>query len=138
MNLLPKHPAYTRHLGRHYRVLAEALVRLGDHAAAARAAAETPNTAGPDESADRYWAGILARCVSLAEHDATLAAEKREALSKAYGDQTMTLSWQASQRGPGSRLDQLNADPTLAALRPRTDFQQLVRDLEEAARRGDK
>jgi serine/threonine-protein kinase len=133
LKLLPNHPAYGRHLARHYRVLAESLVRLRDHAAAARAAAEKPRPTGPDESADRFWAGILARCIPLAEQDSALTAEKRAALAKSYGDQAVALLRQASQRGSRPNLDRLKADPNLTPLRPRADFQELIRDLDEAA-----
>src|SRR5262249_52165910 len=125
-------------LGRHCRVLAEALVRLRDHAAAARAAAEMPRPSPPDESADRFAAGILARCIPLAEQDATLAVEIRAELARVYGDQAMALLRQGVRRGPGPGLDRLKADPNLAPLRPRADFQKLVRELEEAAGPGDK
>jgi hypothetical protein len=137
LKLLPRHPAYERALARHYRCLAEAVVRLGDHAAAARAARETPRTSGPDEW-DRFWAGILARCIPLAEQDSTLAAEESEALARAYGDEAMALLRQGSRRGSGPGSDRLKADPNLAPLRQRADFQKLVRDLDGAAGPGDK
>jgi hypothetical protein len=138
LNLLPKHPAYGRHLARHYRVLAEALVRLGDHAAAVKAAAETPRPSDPDEGADRFWAGILARCISLAQKDSTLVVDKREATAKAYGDQAIALLRQGFQGGSRPSLAQLKADPNLAPLRPRADFQRLVKDLEKASGSGDR
>src|SRR5262249_44661532 len=81
-------------------------------------------------------AGLLARCVPLAERDPALPAETREALTKAYGDQAMALLRQGLRHGPGS--DRWKADPHLAPLRPRADFQKLVRDLEESAPSGEK
>ena len=138
LKLLPSNPAYGRALGQHYRVLAEAQLRLGDHAAAARAAAEMPRPSPPDERADRFAAGVLARCIPLAERDSALPAEKREALARAYGNQAMALVRQGSRRGAGAGLDRLKSDPNLAPLRRRADFQKLVRDLEEAAGPGDK
>jgi eukaryotic-like serine/threonine-protein kinase len=138
LKLLPRQPAYGRALGQHYRILAEALVRLGDHAAAAQAAAEMPRPSGPDERVDHFAAGVLARCIPLAEQDSTLAVEKREALARAYGDQAMALLRQGFRRGSGPGLDRLKVDPNLAPLRPRADFQKLVRDLEDAAGPGDK
>jgi tetratricopeptide (TPR) repeat protein len=133
LKLLPSNPAYASALARHYRVLAEALVQLGDHAAAARAAAETPRPPAPDEWADRYWAGILARCIPLAEQDSTLPVEERQALARAYGDRAMVLLRSSAQRGSAPRLPPLKADPKLAPLRSRADFQQLIREVEEAA-----
>jgi serine/threonine-protein kinase len=91
LSLLPGQPEFGRRLSRAYGVLAETLLRLGDHAAAARAAAEVPRYSPSDESAYRRAAGLLARCVPLAERDPTLPVGKREALAKAYGDQAMAL-----------------------------------------------
>jgi tetratricopeptide (TPR) repeat protein len=138
VKLLPRQPAYRSALGQHYRVLAEALVRLRDHAAAAQAAAEMARPSGPDEGVDRFAAGILARCIPLAEQDSALAVEKREALARAYGDQAMALLRQGFRRGAGPGLRRLKGDPNLAPLRPREDFQKLVRDLEEAPGPGEK
>src|SRR5262249_9653415 len=131
LKLLPRHPAFGRALAGHYRVLAEALVRLGDHAAAAQTAAERPRPSPPDEAVGRFWAGILARCIPLAEQDSTLPAKNREALAKTYGDQAVGLLRLGFQRESGVSLDRLKADPNLAPLRPRADFQQLIREREE-------
>src|SRR4051794_11264245 len=49
-------------------------------------------------------------------------------LARAYGDRAMALLRQGFRRGSG-RLDRLKADRNLAPLRPRADFQKLVRDL---------
>jgi tetratricopeptide (TPR) repeat protein len=138
LKLLPRQPAYGRALVQHFRVLAEALVRLSDHRAAAQSAAEIPRPSGPDQQLDRFAAGILARCISLAEQDSALAVEKRESLARAYGDRAITLLRQGSRRVSNPALDQLNADPNLAPLHRRADFQKLIRDLEEAAGPGDK
>jgi hypothetical protein len=138
LKLVPGQPAYRRALGQHYAVLAESLLQLGDHAAAARVAAELPRPSPPDEQWTRLVARILARCIPLAERDSTLPAEKRQALAQSYGDEAVAILRQGPGRGSGPGLGRLDADPNLAPLRPRADFQRLVRDLEGAAGPGDK
>jgi tetratricopeptide (TPR) repeat protein len=131
---LPEQPDGSRALGRAYRVLGETLLRLGDHAAAARTAAELSRLFPGDEPVCRHAAGVLARSVPLAEQDRALPAEKREADARAYGDQAMALLREGLRHGPRPRPDQFKADPHLASLRPRADFQKLVQELEDAAR----
>jgi tetratricopeptide (TPR) repeat protein len=138
LKLVPGQPAYQRALGRHYRVLAEALLRLGDHAAAAQAAAELPRYVLPADQGCRYAAGALARCVPLAERDPALPAEARRALALAYGDRAMALLRRGLVQAPRAAVDQVKTTPYLAPLRPRPDFQRLVRELEEAGRSGAK
>jgi serine/threonine-protein kinase len=136
LQLLPGHAGFEHSLADNYAVLAETLVRLEDHSAAAKAAAELPRYAPTKEWAYRWAARFLARCVPLAEQDQTLPAEKRKALAQAYGDQAMALLRQGLRHCPGPGPDQMKADPHLASLRPRADFQKLVREREEAARPG--
>ena len=86
----------------------------------------------------RAAAGLLARCIPLAEQDSTLAAEEREVLARSYGDRAVGLLRRGFRDGPGPGLDRLRVDPDLDALRPRTDYQELLRELEEAAGTGGK
>jgi eukaryotic-like serine/threonine-protein kinase len=138
LKLIPGHPGYRLALGLAYRVRAEALVQLGDHAAAAQAVAELPRPSPPDEQADCLAAGILARCISLAEQDSTLPAQKRAALAKAYASQAIALLRHSFRRGSGSSLARLKTDPQLAPLQSRPDFQKLIRELEEITKPADK
>jgi tetratricopeptide (TPR) repeat protein len=134
LKLLPGQPDFGRRLGRQCHVLAETLVRLGDHAAAAELAGELPRHLPPAEAVYRSVAGLLARCVPLAEQDRALPAEKRVALAEAYGAQAVALLRQGLRHGPGPGAERLKADPALAPLRPRADFQQLIREVEESTR----
>jgi serine/threonine protein kinase/tetratricopeptide (TPR) repeat protein len=138
LTLLPGHPGITYSLANNAAILAETLVRLGDHGAAVQAAAELPRCFPTQESAHRQAASYLARCMPLAQEDRTLPVEKRETLAKAYGDQAMALLRQGLVCGPRPGAGPLNKDPGLASLRPRADFQKLVREWEEASRSGAK
>jgi hypothetical protein len=97
-----------------------------------------PRPSLPDESWSRFVAGILARCIPLAEQDSTLAVEKRPQLAKAYEDQAIDFLRQGFHRATGPSMDALKNDPNLAPLRPRTDFQELLRELDAAAGPGKK
>jgi hypothetical protein len=134
--LLPEHPGFKYSFANNAAILAETLVRLGDHGAAVQAAAELPKTFPTQESAYYQATRLLARCVPLAQQDKTLPEEKREMLAKTYGDQAMALLRQGLLYGPGPSAGQLKKDPYLVALRPRADFQKLVAELEEASRSG--
>jgi serine/threonine protein kinase len=138
LTLMPEHPGIKYSFANNAAILAETLVRLGDHGAAVQAAAELPNTFPTQESAYYQATRLLARCVPLAQQDQTLPEEKRDALVKAYGDQAMAMLRQGLLHGPGPGAGQLKKDPYLASLRPRADFQKLVAELEEASRSGAK
>jgi serine/threonine protein kinase len=63
----PPNPAYQEALRNQYQTLAETALRLGDHAAAAAAAAALPEV-WDDRGLDYYYAAcFVARCVPLAE-----------------------------------------------------------------------
>src|SRR5262249_3712002 len=118
LKLLPGHPRFRYSLASHYAILAETLVRLEDHSAAVQTAADLPRSFPTHEPAYRQAAGFLARCVLLAERDATLPADKREALARAYGDQAIALLRRGFVHGPNPGGERLKADPHLASLRP--------------------
>jgi hypothetical protein len=106
------------------------LLRLGDHAAAANAAAEASHKAAPTEPIHFYGAGVLARCVPLAQQDKALAADERDALAQNYGDQAIALLRQSLHSKPRPTAEQLRTDPYLAPLRARADFRKLVQEFE--------
>jgi hypothetical protein len=133
LELYPSRRALARLLGSHYEALAETLVRLGEHAAAAQAAAELPLCFPAGASKFRQAAGFLARCVPLAQQDQTVLAEKRDALAKAYGDQAMLLLRKGLRQKPGYDAELLKKDPDLASIRSRPDFQDWVREVERAS-----
>jgi serine/threonine-protein kinase len=136
--LQPGQPAFTEFLGSHYEALAEVLVRSGEHAAAARAAAEVPPCFSADPSKFCRAAGLLGRCVPLAQQDQTVPMETRDSLAKTYGDQAMLLLKKGLQQKPGYDAKVLRKDPDLASIRSRPDFQDLVREVERASSAGAK
>jgi serine/threonine-protein kinase len=135
LKLLPEDRDFQRSLTRHYWCLAETLLRLGDHAAAADVAVEASRNAAPNEPVHVYAAGVLARCVPLVRQNRTLGADKRDALALSYGDQAMTSLRLGLGSKPRPTAEQLRADPYFAPLRPRADFQKLVQEL-KATRSG--
>jgi serine/threonine-protein kinase len=138
LKLIPRHPAYVRSLGRHCRLLVETLLRLGDHAGLAQTAAKLAGYFPPSAGLSLYTAGLLARCVPLAEKDPTLAREEREAQALAYGNQAMVLLLQGLHYMPRPTGKWVKTNPHYASLRRRADFQQVVRELEESAQSKDK
>jgi serine/threonine protein kinase len=130
LQLALEHPRFAYSLAGNYTILAETLVRLGDHKAAAKAAAELPRHLPKKGSAYQQGAAFLARCVSLAERDQALPAEQRVELARTYGDQALALL----RHEPGLGAERLKTDPHFASLRPRADFQRLVQELEAATR----
>jgi tetratricopeptide (TPR) repeat protein len=80
----PKNPRYRQFLRNHYRNLTDAWLALGDHAAAARAAAEPPRLF-PDSWREHFWAvEMLVHCIHLAQEDAGLPETKRRELTQTY------------------------------------------------------
>jgi serine/threonine-protein kinase len=135
LRLQPGQPEYGHRLAHHYQILAEALVRLGDHHAAAQATAEIPRQIPTGSQPDFLAVGaILAQCAALAAQDRAHSAEERQALAKAYGDRAIALLRQGFLHKRDISADKLKGDPRFAPLRPRADFQKLVKELEEAAR----
>jgi tetratricopeptide (TPR) repeat protein len=138
LKLLPRNSAYARHLAHHFRVLAEARLQLGDHAAAAQAVAEMPHPSAYDARLDLFAATVLARCIPLVEQDSTLTAENRQPLAESYGERAVTLIRQSLRSRSASDLPRLKSDPNLAPLRQRADFQKLLGELEQAGGPNDK
>jgi hypothetical protein len=118
-------PTYRLFLRNHYLELSDVLVRMKEHAGAAKAAAELPG-AFPDGWQEYHRAaGFLARCVPLAETDTRLPESRRKEAARSYADQSMRMLRHAVQKGfPGRKT--LGADSTFGPLRPRQDFRQLV------------
>jgi tetratricopeptide (TPR) repeat protein len=112
-----------------YRNLAETLLQLGDHAAAAAAARALPAVL-PDRAQDSYYAAcFLARCVRVAEADSRLADQARKAAVDRYLEEAI-LNLDNAARG-GGPLDRLaNESETLQPLKARPRFQSLLAQLE--------
>jgi tetratricopeptide (TPR) repeat protein/tRNA A-37 threonylcarbamoyl transferase component Bud32 len=135
----PQHPQYVQFLCKHYGVLADTLVQLRDHGAAATAAAELANlTARIDDVPGAQWqvyfraASLLARCVPLAENDPLLSEAQQRATTQRYAEQAMNWLRQAIAKGykDAKRLQEV---PDLASLRQRPDFENLLSALRDGA-----
>jgi serine/threonine protein kinase len=112
----PDKPDYRKALCDQYRRLAETLVKMGDHRRAAQTARELAGC--PDDNGEGYFlAGcFLARCAGL-----VTAGPK--SLQGQYAEEAVAMLQKAL--GRHYRVD-FGAD-SLAALRPREDFQELAR-----------
>jgi serine/threonine protein kinase len=128
----PGNPKYRQFFRNNRGILAEMLVDLGDHAAAADAAAQFTQTA-IDPRGDIYHAAcILARCVALAERDTDLSLAQRKEQADAYADRAMDTLRRALQNGYKDAAN-MKKDSDLDPLRARPDFQRLLAELEATA-----
>jgi tetratricopeptide (TPR) repeat protein len=129
----PRHPNYRTFFRNNRLALAEILVDLGDHAAAAATAGQLLQAA-VDPATDPYNAAcLLARCVPLAERDSQQPEARRRELATAYSDRAVAALRQAVQGGfkDGAWIEK---DKDLASLRGRADFQKLLKDLQDKTR----
>jgi serine/threonine protein kinase len=127
----PQHPNYPHFLREHYLVLAETLLRLGEHVAAAAAAAELVQLA-PDNSQDAYQAArFLARSSQLAEKDAALPQAKRPGVAQAYAEQAIALLQAAIRTGSKEALP-FRTEPDLASLRQYPGYGRLLQEAQTA------
>jgi serine/threonine protein kinase/Flp pilus assembly protein TadD len=96
---LPNHPPNRRLLRQHHLLLADALLGLGEHAEAARVAAELVR-AFPNGWAEAHGAAdVLASCVPLAAKDERLSPAERKAKGQEYTDQIQRLLRQLARQG---------------------------------------
>jgi hypothetical protein len=124
---------YRRGLVFSLRYLARTLLQRGEHAEAARAAVETVPASGSGPRDEWETACLLGRCIQLVRVDGTLPLPRREAVEQKYADQAIDHLRRAIRKGFRDE-QRLKWDPALALLRPREDFQALLR----AARRQKK
>jgi tetratricopeptide (TPR) repeat protein len=125
----PRNPLFGQRLADSYKTLAQMLIQLAEHAAAAKVAAELPRV-WPGRAQDAYdAAGLIARCVPLAQQDESLPEAKRHEVARAYGDQALAFLQEALQKGYND-IAHLKKDPNLDPLRSRADFQQLLAGLQ--------
>ncbi len=126
----PKNTVVRRRLRENYSLLAESLIRLGEHREAAATADKLPPLF-PDAWQERLSAGwFLARCVPLLERDARLAESERQTLREDYAGRAVGRLREVVQRG-WKDVEFLRKDPGLAAVRQREDFQKLLRELDK-------
>jgi hypothetical protein len=84
LNVGPERATYRQFLCNHYIVLTKTLLDLGEHTRAAEAAEQVPrfsSTALQDYFAS---ANVLQYCIALAEKDAKLSVDQRQALIRDY------------------------------------------------------
>jgi serine/threonine protein kinase len=124
-----RNPAYRISFRTNRQVLAEALLGLGDHTAAADAADQLVQAA-VDPAGDVYNAGcFLARCVPLAEGDSKLTPSARQEHAQAYANRAVAALRQAVQNG-FQNVAHMKKDPDLNPLRSKPKFRQLLKELE--------
>jgi serine/threonine protein kinase/Flp pilus assembly protein TadD len=97
LDLDPDNATYHRDLAVSYGNLAETLLKLGDHMAAAKAAQEQPR-AYPDWRTYRSAAFLLGRCLRLVDKDAQLSEAERRAQALSYAAQARDLLREAGER----------------------------------------
>src|SRR5262249_37890126 len=91
---------------------------------------------GWDPAEDTYQAACaLARCAAVTASATSLPEAERNTRAQSYAARALALLRQAVAHGYRD-VAQLKPDKDLGALRPRSDFQQLVRELEERASPG--
>jgi serine/threonine protein kinase len=126
----PIRPDYLKELRSQYQDLAETCVRLGDHRAAVKAAA---NLAGvsPDRPQDAYNAAcFVARSIPLALHDNGTGEPVRQELARSYIEQAIAFLGRAAGRA-GPDLKRLpNEKQVLEPLQVHPQFTKLMRELD--------
>jgi hypothetical protein len=88
-----RHRNYCRSLRLHYQVLADTLLRQKDHGGASDAAQQMVGVYPNDWQRYQRAAGLLARCVPLAEQD------KHEPLAQQYADRCVAMLREAVAHG---------------------------------------
>ncbi len=125
----PNHPLYRQFYRLNRWRMAETLLELKDHAAAAVAAREFLQV-GFEPPRDSYTAAcLLAGCAGLAAQDRQLPEDRRRELATTYGDQAVAALRQAVAK-EAKEVVQVPTEPKLDPLRTRPDFQKLSRELE--------
>jgi serine/threonine protein kinase/Tfp pilus assembly protein PilF len=129
----PRNPSYLAALRNQYRDLANTLLHLQDHAAAAKTAQALTLLYHPTRD-DYFQAGsCLARCMALADEDLSLPAPGRSRLASQYGDQAIACLRQGLARGYNP-LESLKKDPTFALLRRHAEYSKLLADIKSKHR----
>jgi serine/threonine-protein kinase len=131
----PSNPTCRKWFCQNRQRLAATLLELGDHAAAAEAAADLARMAVHPADDAYQAAGFFARCIPLAQQDSKLPQAQRQELARAYGDQALEALRQALAKGYKHTAN-LKKDKDLDPLRPRKDFQKLLAEVEAKANDG--
>jgi tetratricopeptide (TPR) repeat protein len=132
----PRHPVYRTFYRNNRWRLAETLLDLKDHAAAAETAGQFLQAAVDPPRDSFTTACLLAGCVRLAERDLLLSEVQRQDLATAYGDRTLAALKQAIDKG-FKDVARMSKSPELEPLRSRKDFKELLAELEAKESRRD-
>jgi serine/threonine-protein kinase len=130
LDAFPGHPVYREVYRDHRRLLAATLLDLGEHAAAAEAAADVARIAFEPGNDAYSEACFLSRCVPLAQKDAKLPEARRKELARSYADRALAALRQAIAKGYQDAAN-LTKDPDLDPLRGRDDFRKLLTEVEK-------
>ncbi len=118
----PTHPDYRKFYRLNRWRLAEALLQMREHAAAAEVV-EQFLEAAVEPGRDAYTAAqLLAGCVRLADEDDRFSESEREELAKSYGDRALAALRLAIER-QAEQIAQIKTDSALDPLRSRQEFQ---------------
>jgi serine/threonine-protein kinase len=113
----------------YYRDFGDTIAVQKDHTGLAHVAGKLaqirPSVAADSELAAKF----LGRCVTLAEQDSALADDQRQTLARSYADQAIEHLQEAVRRG-FKNVAALKTSAELAPLRDRSEFQQLIKELE--------
>jgi hypothetical protein len=123
--LTPGDPGCRREQRKQIDDLVDVLLRLRDYPEATRRAGELAALeAGTVQ--ERFQTGVLlARCAAFAGTDTRLDAHHRDEMAGAFAAEAVQRL-RLAVRGEDAEVDFLKNDPTLAVLRPRRDFQELL------------
>jgi serine/threonine protein kinase len=129
-----KHPTYRHYYRNHLWLLADCRLGLADHVRLAATADELARF-GYDPANDTYNAAcFLSRCVGLAQRDAALDEARRKELAKSYAERAMALLRQAIAHGYRNAA-RMKQDSALEPLRGREEYETMLAQLEEKARK---
>jgi tetratricopeptide (TPR) repeat protein len=130
----PRNAGYRLLFRNNRSTLADCLVDLGDHAAAAQAAEEWLAYAADAKTDNYHAASCLARCVSLVQKDEKLTAAVRQERATRYSERAVKLLRQAVAGG-WQDAEELKKNAALDSLRDRPDFQKVLADLDAGNRK---
>lgn len=121
----PTHPDWRLCRRNQSWIVAETLLRSGDHGAAAHAAAEMVRDCG-EQAQDCYDAAcLMARCAALAMNDQHLAERDRARLARSYAGEAVRFLRLAIRNG-FQDVGTLGKDPDLEPLKAHRAFAGLV------------
>jgi eukaryotic-like serine/threonine-protein kinase len=132
-----KNTAYRQEILNSYLGLVDVHLQLEEHAQAAKAIAQLRGITPGDWPGLANAAGLLARCVALAEKDESLPKIKRQELARSYGDEAIALLRHAVDRGYKD-LDYLKKTDEFKSVRDRDDFKKLLAEVEAKKETGSK